>query len=75
MNVIVNGKEVSLGGTLTVNGLLANQNVKMPEMVSVELNGRILRRSEFGTTALNDGDKIEFLCFMGGGCVTDGTTD
>jgi len=75
MNLIVNGKEVSLGGTLTVNELLANQNVKMPEMVSAELNGRILRRSEFGTTALNEGDKVEFLYFMGGGCVTDGTTD
>jgi sulfur carrier protein len=71
MNLIGNGKEVSLGGTLTVNGLLANQNVKMPEMVSVELNGRILRRSEFGTMALNEGDKVEFLYFMGGGRVTD----
>jgi sulfur carrier protein len=39
----------------------------MPDMVSVELNGKILKRSDFETTALNEGDKVEFLYFMGGG--------
>ena len=39
----------------------------MPEMVSVEINGQILRRPEFDTTALKEGDKVEFLYFMGGG--------
>ncbi len=67
MKLIVNGKEVRLESTLTVNELLVKQSVKMPEMVSVELNGRILRRSEFGTTALSEGDAVEFLYFMGGG--------
>ena len=75
MKLIINGKPVSLDGTLTVDELLVNQNVKMPEMVSVELNGRVLRRSEFDTTALNDGDAVEFLYFMGGGRGPDGTTD
>jgi len=75
MKLIVNGKEVSLDSKLTVSELLVNQHVKMPEMVSVEFNGRILRRSEFGTTALGDGDAVEFLYFMGGGRGTDGTTN
>jgi len=35
--------------------------------VSVELNGKILKRSEFDTVTLADGDGIEFLYFMGGG--------
>ena len=43
------------------------QNVKMPQMVSVELNGQILKRSEFDRTVLKDDDKVEFLYFMGGG--------
>jgi sulfur carrier protein len=50
-----------------VSQILTEQDVKMPEMVSVELNGKILKRSEFESTTLNEGDKVEFLYFMGGG--------
>ena len=39
----------------------------MPNMVSVELNGQILKRTEFEKTILKDDDKVEFLYFMGGG--------
>ena len=38
-----------------------------PEMVSVELNGQILKRSKIEGTVLKDGDKVEFLFFAGGG--------
>jgi len=67
MKLIVNGKEIDCSESLTVNELLVEQKVKMPEMVSVELNGQILRRPEFESTALKEGDKVEFLYFMGGG--------
>ncbi len=67
MKIIVNGQETNFGEDLTVKQLLTKQNVKMPEMVSVELNGQILRRTEFETTALKDDDRVEFLYFMGGG--------
>ena len=67
MKFIVNGKEVNGKEGLTVSKLLVEQKVKMPDMVSVELNGRILRRTEFETTTLKDDDKAEFLYFMGGG--------
>jgi sulfur carrier protein len=40
-------------------------------MVSVEVNGRILRRSEYEETTLKEDDKVEFLYFMGGGNVAD----
>ncbi|MHC4159408.1 MAG: sulfur carrier protein ThiS, partial [Planctomycetota bacterium] len=46
--------------------LLVEEQVKTPEMVSVELNGKILKRSEFDTI-LKDGDKVEFLFFAAGG--------
>jgi sulfur carrier protein len=67
MKVIVNGKESDFVDGLTVRGLLSEQNVKMPDMVSVELNGQILKRSDFENMVLKDGDKAEFLYFMGGG--------
>ena len=67
MKLLVNGKELNLAQNLTVSELLTEQNVKMPDMVSVELNGQILKRSKFDETTLKDGDKVEFLYFMGGG--------
>ena len=70
MKIVVNGEQVNCNDGLTVDELLVEQKVKMPEMVSVELNGQILRRTEFEETALKYSDKVEFLYFMGGGCGT-----
>ncbi len=67
MKIAVNGKDIECGDNLTVSELLIEQKVKMPEMVSVELNGEILRRNKFDQTSLNENDKVEFLYFMGGG--------
>jgi len=67
MKLVVKGKETNFNEGLTVSQLLVEQNVKMPDMVSVELNGQILRRTAFETTTLKDDDKVEFLYFMGGG--------
>ena len=69
MKIIVNAKEIESNVGLTVNELLLEQDVKMPDMVSVELNEQILKRSQFESTQLKDGDKVEFLYFMGGGNV------
>jgi sulfur carrier protein len=72
MKLIINGAETDVTGVATVTQLLANQRVKMPDMVSVELNGDILERARFETTALKDGDRVEFLYFMGGGAAVRG---
>ncbi len=71
MKLIVNGKESDFADSLTVSELLVEQKVKMPDMVSVELNGQILRRTKFEETILKDDDKVEFLYFMGGGSVVN----
>lgn len=67
MNLVLNGKETNINDGLTVSQLLVEANVKMPQMVSVEVNGQILRRSEYDQTILKEDDKVEFLYFMGGG--------
>ena len=67
MKLVINGKEADLTGDLSVSGLLVEHKVEMPEMVSVELNGQIVRRNKFDDTVLKEGDKVEFLYFMGGG--------
>jgi len=67
MKIRVNGEALVLENTLSISGLLALKEVKMPEMVSVEYNGEMLDRNLFSTTVIKDGDDIEFLYFMGGG--------
>jgi sulfur carrier protein len=69
MIIHINGEKETIEASLTVTQLLAHKQVKMPDMVSVELNGDILERQFFDTTIINDGDAVEFLYFMGGGQV------
>jgi sulfur carrier protein len=68
MKIKVNGEEKTIEkDSLTVTELLAVEEVKMPEMVSVEYNGEMLERDTFDSTQVKDGDSVEFLYFMGGG--------
>lgn len=68
MKLQINGEyEVFENNDLTVSELLIQKDVKMPDMVSVELNGDILDRDQFSKTSLKDNDEVEFLYFMGGG--------
>jgi sulfur carrier protein len=71
MKLIINGKDVQSKDNVSVTELLVEQEVKMPESVSVEINASILRRTEYDNTTLKEGDKVEFLYFMGGGSGTD----
>ncbi|OGV74167.1 MAG: thiamine biosynthesis protein ThiS [Lentisphaerae bacterium RIFOXYB12_FULL_65_16] len=69
MNIEVNGERMEVADNLNVTELLAVRKVTMPDMVSVEMNGSILDRKTFSSTAIKEGDKIEFLYFMGGGAL------
>ena len=70
MKITVNGKETTIAENpdRTVDSLLEELDVSQRLYVTVELNGEILDRSAYETTPVNDGDVIEFLYFMGGGC-------
>lgn len=68
MEITINGDKTMVDGVnISVSDLLKIRNVDMPDMVSVEVNGTILERSEFDSTQVGDGDQVEFLYFMGGG--------
>lgn len=66
-SIIVNGQKTSVTDNPSVTALLSELSVKMPDMVTVELNGEIQERKNFETTVLKEGDRVEFLYFMGGG--------
>jgi sulfur carrier protein len=67
MKISVNGKTVELGKEISVIELLKQQEVKMPEYVSVQINDEILSREDFETRIVKEKDIVEFLYFMGGG--------
>jgi sulfur carrier protein len=46
---------------------LIKLNKVQPDMVSVQINGTFVPRDRYETTALQEGDEVDFLYFMGGG--------
>ncbi len=68
MNIKINGENFSTDKEpLTVIELLKDKNVANPETVAVQLNGRLVRRTNFNSTAVKENDEIDFLFMMSGG--------
>ena len=57
----------SLGLRLILDLRSESEAAEQPDYVTVELNGEFVDHSGFETTFVKDGDKVEFLYFMGGG--------
>lgn len=66
LTVAGNVKEYAEG--LTVEQLIAAENVESPLYVTVTINDEFVKTEERETRQLRDGDQVEFLYFMGGGC-------
>ena len=68
MVITVAGEKKEVKDGLTLPELIAQENVEMPEYVTVSINDEFVASEDKATTVLKDGDTIEFLYFMGGGC-------
>jgi thiamine biosynthesis protein ThiS len=62
----INGREVELEGPTLLGDYLASLGVDQ-RAVAVELNERILERSELAGTTLGQGDVVEIVRMVGGG--------
>ena len=62
----VNGRLKTIKDKMPLNELLLQEGHDI-ERVAVEKNGKIVPRSSFGTEMLSDDDRIEIVCFVGGG--------
>ena len=67
MKIKINDAVTEIPDGLTIAGLLGHQKVKMPDMVSVQLNGIIVERTAFPSTQVREHDSVDFMYFMGGG--------
>ena len=63
--VIGDPQEVTL--PLNLSELIKANNVFQPEMVTVQVNEEFAERDTWDGLALKEGDKVDFLYFMGGG--------
>lgn len=67
MKIVVAGERKEVKDGITVEELIEQEKVETPEYVTVSVNEEFIRNEEFETYALNEGDTVEFVYFMGGG--------
>ena len=68
MFITVAGEKKEYKDGLTLPELIAAENVDMPEYVTVSINEEFVETEKKESTVLKDGDVVEFLYCMGGGC-------
>ena len=69
MSITVNGEQVTVAKDFTVEELLSELKVEMPQYVTVQINDELIDRQDFEILRIADGDTVEFLYFMGGGAL------
>lgn len=66
MTVVVNGTQREVADSLAVSDLLILLGLT-PGRLAVEVNRKIVRRVEWDSTRLSEGDRVEIVHFVGGG--------
>jgi thiamine biosynthesis protein ThiS len=67
MKLIINGESRDFPEGLTLTSLIAHLGMKA-DRVAVELNLEIVPRPQWDSSVLKDGDRLEIVHFVGGGC-------
>lgn len=70
LTIILNGAEKvfhELGEAPNVSSVVASLGFRA-DRVALERNGEIVTRADWPETAVLDGDRIELVHFVGGGC-------
>jgi len=66
IRITVNGKEVEIGSTMTVQQLLDTVEVP-PNYLAVEVNAEVVPRAEYTEQMVCDQDDVEVVTLVGGG--------
>ena len=68
MMIQVSGKKTEVENGITVMQFMEQQKVETPQYVTVAVNNAFLPMDCYERFSLKEGDAVEFLYFMGGGC-------
>jgi thiazole synthase len=74
MTIILNGDPIEVGGPLTLSALLAQLGVDA-RRVAVEHNLNVIKRPNYDTTQIQEGDQVEIVNFVGGGIKSEIMTE
>ena len=74
MNLVINGEERGFASPLTLSGLVEQLGMKH-DRVAVELNRNIVPRGQWAEMSLSEGDRLEIVHFVGGGCACPETRE
>ena len=66
MRLIVNGEIFETSNAGTIMELLNELRIEAGQ-VAIEVNLSIIKKADYSTFRLNDGDKVEIVNFVGGG--------
>ena len=66
MKIILNGKETLINDGITIQELLTEMKIS-PQIVACELNLKIVKRNQYPSTTISEGDQLEILRMIGGG--------
>jgi len=64
--VIVNGTRTDIAEGSAITDLVKASGLNR-ERVAVELNKKIVRRADWDSTTMSEGDRVEIVHFVGGG--------
>ncbi len=67
MQLTINGETRSFESALTLAALIERLGLKL-DRVAVEYNRALRPREQWAETLLADGDRLEIVQFVGGGC-------
>ena len=67
--IYVNGDAQEVNLPLNVTELIKQLLIENSEMVSVQVNEEFAEREDWERIQLKEGDKVDFLYFMGGGTI------
>ena len=68
MTITISGVKKEVKEGLTLPELIELEKVETPEYVTVSINEEFVASDNAAATVLKEGDTVEFLYFMGGGC-------
>ncbi len=66
MRLILNGESLETSDGATITGLLRDLGIE-PGRVAVEVNLSIIKRADYASFHIKDGDTVEIVNFVGGG--------
>jgi thiamine biosynthesis protein ThiS len=66
LTIRLNGEPFELPGPVSISALLAELNID-PRSVAVEHNIVVIKRQQYESTMIGEGDEVEIVRFVGGG--------